>query len=289
MLIFCTVPLSHKFTCTAYPLCNQFVGGCHLKEQPFLFVFPGSSCSQFPSGNPTSATSCTGGAATRLDLSILVPLVQELFSTGIAPSTRRSYQSGTNRYLCFCKDYGITPFPTSEQPLSFFMNVLYQDGLSGSPVKGYLAAIRHSQIVLGMGDPRINAMPQLEYVVKGTRKKYSNRPGRPRLPNTPAVMSAVRLVWEQDADRFNSSMLWAASCMCFFGFLRSGEDVAPTTWSFDPAVHLCYGDVRRDSGNLHTSLPGGTPQSLQNRPIPSRGLRLPWSDWRGALPSGCNT
>ncbi len=37
--------------------------------------------------------------------------------------------------------------------------------------------------------------------------------------------------------------------MCFFGFLRSGEAVAPTTRSFDPAVHLCCGDVRRDSGN----------------------------------------
>ncbi len=102
---------------------------------------------------------------------------------------------------------------------------------------------------MGMGDPHINAMPQLEYVIKGALKKSSNRSGRPRLPITPAVLRAVRLVWEKDADRFNSSMLWAASCMYFFGFLRSGEAVAPTTRSFDPAVHVCSGDVRRDSGN----------------------------------------
>ncbi len=44
-------------------------------------------------------------------------------------------------------------------------------------------------------------------------------------------------------------MLWAASCMCFFGFLRLGEVVASSTRSFDPSVHLCYGDARVDGKN----------------------------------------
>ena len=32
--------------------------------------------------------------------------------------------------------------------------------------------------------------------------------------------------------------------MCYFGFLRSGEVVVPSESSYDPAVHMSYGDVR---------------------------------------------
>ena len=38
-------------------------------------------------------------------------------------------------------------------------------------VKSYLAAVRHAQIAIGLGDPHMSDMPQLEYVVKGLRKK----------------------------------------------------------------------------------------------------------------------
>ena len=41
-------------------------------------------------------------------------------------------------------------------------------------------------------------------------------------------------------------MLWAASCLCFFGFLRSGEVVAPSPQQYDPASHLCVADVKVD-------------------------------------------
>ena len=38
-------------------------------------------------------------------------------------------------------------------------------------------------------------------------------------------------------------MLWAVSCTCFFGFLRSGEATVPTQSSYDAAVHLSISDV----------------------------------------------
>ena len=49
------------------------------------------------------------------------------------------------------------------------------------------------------------------------------------------------------ADQYNAAVFWAASCMCFFGFLRMGEVVTPTTSSYDPAIHLCFGDVKVDN------------------------------------------
>ena len=42
-------------------------------------------------------------------------------------------------------------------------------------------------------------------------------------------------------------MLWAACCMCFFGFLRSGEVTVSSMREYDQEAHLSEGDVMVDS------------------------------------------
>lgn len=174
--------------------------------------------------------------------------VQELFSSGLAPSTRRVYQSGGKRYALFCTEFGFRQaFPVTEQLLVRFVAKLYQDGLSGGTVKSYLAAVRHAQITLGLGDPHRGGMPQLEYVIKGMKKKTGDRRGRSRLPITPEILIQLRGVWwSQDGGR-DRELLWAASCMCFFGFLRMGEVVVPSDAGYDSSSHLSQGDVRVDN------------------------------------------
>ena len=41
-------------------------------------------------------------------------------------------------------------------------------------------------------------------------------------------------------------MLWAMICLCFFGFLRAAEAVAPDS-NFDPSQHLTYTDIAVDN------------------------------------------
>ena len=56
-----------------------------------------------------------------------------------------------------------------ERTLTLFMAFLSEKGLKASTAKSYMAAIRHSQIAMGLGDPKVGDMPQLEYVIKGLK------------------------------------------------------------------------------------------------------------------------
>lgn len=158
-----------------------------------------------------------------MDVSSLEALVQDLFSAGLAPSSQRNYQSGTRRYLKFCTDTLINdPFPTTEPTLTLFVAWLHAQNLSSGTVKNYLAAVRHSQISLGLGDPQMGSMPRLEYVVRGMKRK-AQTVKQPRLPVTPMILRSLRQSWQCESNQRNMAMLWAAVTMCFFGFLRSGE------------------------------------------------------------------
>ena len=44
---------------------------------------------------------------------------------------------------------------------------------------------------------------------------------------------------------YNHTMLWAAWCLGFYGFLRAGEFTANST--FNPDIHLAVSDVQADS------------------------------------------
>ena len=41
-------------------------------------------------------------------------------------------------------------------------------------------------------------------------------------------------------------MLWAACCLCFYGFLRVGEMTVQSDSSFDPSVNLAMDDIAVD-------------------------------------------
>ena len=52
----------------------------------------------------------------------------------------------------------------------------------------------------------------------------------------------------------DAMMLWAAACLCFFGFLRSREIVCPTESSFDLLAHLAFSDVAVDDRSAPSAL-----------------------------------
>ena len=90
-------------------------------------------------------------------------------------------------------------------------------------------------------------MPQLGLALRGAKKEQLGLMTRPRLPITPAVLMKLHQVWNRQPANWDHIMLWAACCLGFFGFLRSGEMTAPEDGKFDPGQHLSFSDIAVDS------------------------------------------
>ena len=45
----------------------------------------------------------------------------------------------------------------------------------------------------------------------------------------------------------DTKLIWAASTLCFFGFMRVGELTALSASNYDPGVHSCMSDIAVDN------------------------------------------
>ena len=177
----------------------------------------------------------------QLEITGLVPVVQELCATGIALATERVYRIGEGRFIRFCTQTNLPTYPVSERVLLLlFAAHLHTQNLVHGTIKSYLAAIHHGQILSGLSDPQIHQMSQLENLLIGIRRA-TLQSTRTRLPIIPQVLKRV---WQQ-ADRNEARLLWAAPCLCFFGFWRSGEVTVKVVHWGNSALILPIGESGR--------------------------------------------
>ncbi len=165
---------------------------------------------------------------------------------GLADNTLRVYRTGQKRYLEFCNRTGLCGVPASESVVCKFVAQLAMEGLKHRTIKSYMAGVRHLHIGEGLGDPFLPSWSKLHYVLRGVKRSQGDRDKRVRLPITPPLLRKMKIIWDDQAEDSDIVMLWAACCLAFFGFLRAGEFTVPDDSSFDPSVHLCWGDLAVD-------------------------------------------
>ena len=176
--------------------------------------------------------------------------MEQYFSAGIAPSTRRVYEAGQKKYLHFCEQLHHQPIPTSEQLLCKFTTFLAINDISAATIKVYLSAVRQLQLSRGQNPPDISEMPRLQQVMRGikiSQAGQAHKTPQQRLPITPTILEDIHTQWKKQPLSKDRIMLWAAFTTCFYGFMRSGEICTKNPEQFNPSSDLTFQDVAIDS------------------------------------------
>ena len=120
-----------------------------------------------------------------------------------------------------------------------------QKGLRPQSIAPYLAGVRHLLIAAGEAAPNRQEWPRLQLVLRGIKRSQAGLvPQRRRLPITISLMVKIQAELALLPETYAATMLWAACCMAFFGFMRCGEFTVANRTS-DPPIKST--DVALDS------------------------------------------
>ena len=154
--------------------------------------------------------------------------------TKYAPAklTQRMYKTGCKRYIKFCKTHQRSLLPLKQSTLRLFVTFLARF-VAFKTIKLYLCALKHYSVSHGYKNP-VPSMHRLHILLQGIKKKLDAVGKRkPRFPITIHNLKQIRrYITLNYPNKMDWAMLWAASTLAFFAFLRSSEYTAPTSTKY---------------------------------------------------------
>ena len=138
--------------------------------------------------------------------------------------------------------------PMNTGKVIIFVSWLLQErGIKSSSVESYLSGLKTLHRTEGHNPPEIR--PDLVKSILAGAKNYDNIQDRirPKSKRLPMSMSALRVLKNelnnQDMTKSDIRMMWAVSCLAFFGSFRMGEILAEAPNSYDKVFTCLAKDV----------------------------------------------
>ena len=121
--------------------------------------------------------------------------------------------------------------------------------ISYAIIKVYLSAIRQLHVTQGSLQYFNQQLTlSLQQTLKGIQKtQTTTNPPRPQLPITVDIMQDIKHLLLHKPRCYTNTMMWAACCLAFFGFLRVSEFTIPAEDQYDQSCYLSFNDVSLDN------------------------------------------
>ncbi len=179
---------------------------------------------------------------------------------GLASKTRGLYETGRRSYKDYCqKAVSTAAYPITVAKLAGWLAHLGDCGLDPKTIKGYLAAVRSSQLDIGFDDSEIFHAPLLSCIIAGIKQK-NNKNSNSKVPEKMPITRDLLLALVKGLNQANRAhaTLHAAYCLAFAAFLRVGEITHTPTDLQDSNFgtwHLTRRSIQLESDKLYLSLP----------------------------------
>ncbi len=144
---------------------------------------------------------------------------------GLAPDTRRGYNTAIRSYEFFCTSRGISPWPATTLSLIEWVNtrafgsaIPNQGQIQPDTISGYLPGLRSYHVDRNLSTTVLESL-QLDRVVRGVRRMFS-QVKKLRLPITKDILQRITLGKPKSLQDLNIN---TAFKVAWAGFLRMRE------------------------------------------------------------------
>ena len=140
--------------------------------------------------------------------------MNSLMNKALAPSTKKVYRAGLERFRHSCDNHHLPFLPTSEEIIRLFCTAESTRVAHGT-IATYVAAIRMAHLQHGFPDPTAEA-PLLSLLLKGIKRTRQSN-AQQRQPVTASLLECIKPALRSlPLSSSQRTLYWAAFTLAFY-------------------------------------------------------------------------